>query len=77
MKHSENVVKSVNEKRERMHLEVSLSVAEYLLSGGKVTVLKSKKNPKTRQVRCKEKLVFGTAEPVNRPSNVWDAILTA
>ena len=71
------VMKSVNEKRERMHLEVSLVVSQFELNGGKVTVCKPQKNKVSRGVRAKTKLVFNTQEPVNRPSNAWDVLLTA
>ena len=45
------------------------------MNGGKVTVLKSKKNPKSRSVRVKEKLVFGTTEPKNRPCVMFDNVV--
>jgi chemotaxis response regulator CheB len=71
------VMQSVNEKRERMHLEVSLTVSQFELNGGKVTVCKPQRNPKSRKVSAKSKLVFNTQEPVNRPSNAWDVLLTS
>ena len=70
------VMKSVNEKRERMHLEVSLSVTQFELSGGKVTVCKPQKNKVSRTVRGKEKLVYGSKQPVNRPCVMFDTVLT-
>jgi len=69
-------MKSVNENRERMHLELSLAVAQFELEN-KVTYCKPQKNKVNRSVRGKSKLVFGTSEPVNRPSNAWDVLLTA
>ena len=69
-------MKSVNETRERMHLELSLAVAQFEMTN-KVTVCKPAKNKVSRSVRSKTKLVFNTAEPVNRPSNAWDVLLTA
>lgn len=71
------VMKSVNEKRERMHLEVSLVVSQFELNGGKVTVCKAAKTPKSRKVGVKSKLVFGSSAPRNRPTNAWDVLLTA
>ena len=70
-----NSVNNVNENRQRAHLELALTVNQYLMSGGKVTVLKSKKNPKSRTVRVKEKLVFGTTEPKNRPAVMFDNVV--
>ena len=69
-------MKSVNETRERMHLELALAVAQFEMTN-KVTVCKPQKNKVSRSVRAKTKLVFNTAEPVNRPSNAWDVLLTA
>lgn len=69
-------MKTVNENRERMHLELSLAVAQFEMSH-KVTVCKPQKNKVSRSVRAKTKLVFNTSEPVNRPSNAWDVLLTA
>lgn len=66
-----------NEVKVRDSLLNTLAVTEYLMNGGKVTVCKSKKVRVSRSVRAKEKVVFGTAEPVNRPSNAWDILLTA
>ena len=68
------VMKSVNEKRERMHLEVSLSVSQFELNGGKVTVCKPQKNKVSRGVRGKEKLVFKSKTPVNRPCVMFDNV---
>ena len=70
-----NSVNNVNENRQRAHLELAYTVNQYLMSGGKVTVLKSKKNPKSRSVRVKEKLVFGTTEPKNRPCVMFDNVV--
>jgi len=70
-------MKSVNENRERMHLELALLTSEFMLNGGKVVTCKPQKNRVNRSVRGKSKLVFGTSEPVNRPSNAWDVLLTA
>lgn len=63
--------------KERMRLELALTVAQYQMNGGKVTVCKPQKNKVNRSVRGKTKLVFNTSEPVNRPSNAWDVLLTA
>ena len=63
--------------KERMRLELALTVAQYQMNGGTVTVCKPQKNKVNRSVRGKTKLVFNTAEPVNRPSNAWDVLLTA
>jgi hypothetical protein len=64
-----------NETKVRDSLLNTLAVTEYLMNGGKVTVCKSKKVRVSRKVSAKSKLVFGTAEPVNRPSNAWALIL--
>lgn len=69
-------MKSVNEKRERMHLELALAVTQFEMTN-KVTVCKAAKTPKSRKVGVKSKLVFGPAEPKARPSNAWDVLLTA
>jgi len=74
MKHSENVVKTVNETRERMHLELALAVAQFELEN-KVTYCKPQKNKVSRSVRAKTKLVFGSKQPVNRPSLMLDSVL--
>jgi len=66
-------MKSVNEKRERMHLELSLAVAQFEMSH-KVTVCKPQKNKVSRSVRGKEKLVFGSKQPVNRPCVMFDNV---
>ena len=70
-------MKSVNETRERMHLELALVTSEFMLNGGKVVTCKPQRNPKSRKVSAKSKLVFGSAEPKARPSNAWDVLLTA
>ena len=62
--------------KERMRLELALTVAQYQMNGGTVTVLKPQKNKVNRSVRGKEKLVFGTTEPKNRPATMFDAILS-
>ena len=69
-------MKTVNETRERMHLELALAVAEFEMTN-KVTVCKPQKSKVNRSVRGKSKLVFGTTEPKARPSNAWDVLLTA
>ena len=68
------VMKSVNEKRERFHLEVSLAVTQFELNGGKVTVCKPQKTPKSNKVRAKTKLVFKSKAPVNRPCVMFDNV---
>ena len=65
-----------SENKTRESLLNTLAVTEYLMNGGKVTVCPTKKVKVSRGVRAKEKLVFGTSEPVNRPSNAWDILLT-
>lgn len=45
--------------------------------GYKVTVCKPQKTPKNRKVTVKSKLAFTSSEPVNRPSNAWDVIISA
>ena len=67
-------MKSVNETRERMHLELALAVAEFELTH-KVTYCKPQKNKVSRSVRGKEKLVFGSKKPVNRPSVMFDSLV--
>ena len=67
-------MKSVNENRERMHLELALAVAQFEMTN-KVTVLKPQKNKVSRGVRGKEKLVFGSKKPVNRPSVMFDNVV--
>ena len=69
------VMKSVNEKRERLHLEVSLVVSPFELNGGKVTVCKPQKNKVSRGVRAKTKLVFKSKTPVNRPCVMFDNVV--
>lgn len=66
-------MKSVNEKRERMHLELALAVAQFEMTN-KVTVCKPAKNKVSRSVRAKEKLVFGSKQPVNRPCVMFDNV---
>ena len=67
-------MKSVNENRERMHLELALAVAEFELTH-KVTYCKPQKNKVSRSVRAKEKLVFGSKKPVNRPCVMFDNVV--
>ena len=67
-------MKSVNETRERMHLELALAVAEFEMTH-KVTYCKPQKNKVSRSVRGKEKLVFGSKQPKNRPSLMLDSVL--
>jgi hypothetical protein len=66
-------MKSVNETRERMHLELALAVATFELEN-KVTYCKPQKNKVSRSVRAKEKLVFGSKQPVNRPCVMFDNV---
>ena len=66
-------MKSVNENRERMHLELALAVAEFEMTH-KVTYCKPQKNKVSRSVRAKEKLVFGSKKPVNRPCVMFDNV---
>ena len=67
-------MKSVNENRERMHLELALAVAEFEMNN-KVTYCKPQKNKVSRSVRGKEKLVFGSKKPVNRPCVMFDNVV--
>ena len=67
-------MKSVNETRERMHLELALAVAEFEMTH-KVTYCKPQKNKVNRSVRGKEKLVFGSKKPVNRPCVMFDNVV--
>ena len=62
--------------KERMRLELALTVAQYQRNGGTVTVCKPMKNKVNRSVRGKIKVVFGTTEPKNRPATMFDAILS-
>jgi hypothetical protein len=66
-------MKTVNETRERMHLELALAVAEFELNH-KVTYCKPQKNKVSRAVRGKEKLVFKSKQPVNRPCVMFDNV---
>ena len=74
---NEKSVNNVSESRQRMHMELQLSVLNYQSNGGKITVCKPQKTPKSRKVTGKSKLAFSSAEPINRPSNAWDILLTA
>jgi hypothetical protein len=67
-------MKTVNETRERMHLELALAVAEFEMTH-KVTYCKPQKNKVSRSVRAKEKLVFGSKKPVNRPCVMFDNVV--
>ena len=67
-------MKSVNETRERYHLELALAVAQFEMTN-KVTVCKPMKNKVSRSVRGKEKLVFGSKKPVNRPCVMFDNVV--
>ena len=68
-------MKSVNENRERMHLELALAVAQFELTN-KVTVCRPQKSKVSRGVRGKEKLTFGYKPPVNRPCVMYDNVVT-
>ena len=68
---------NTNENKTRESLLNTLAVTEYLSTGHKVVYCKPQRNPKSRKVTVKSKLVFGTAEPKNRPTNAWDVLLTA
>ena len=68
-----NSVNNVSETRERMHLELALAVAQFEMTH-KVTVLKPQKNKVSRGVRAKEKLVFKSKTPVNRPCVMFDNV---
>ena len=67
-------MKTVNENRERMHLELALAVAEFEMTH-KVTYCKPQKNKVSRSVRAKEKLVFTSKKPVNRPCVMFDNVV--
>jgi hypothetical protein len=66
-----------SDKKVMVSLETSLDVCKYLLEGHTVTVCKPQKVKVSRKVSAKSKLVFGTAEPKNRPSNAWDVLQTS
>jgi hypothetical protein len=66
-----------NDKKVKESMLNTIAILEYQLAGGKITVCPTKKVRVSRKVSAKSKLVFGTAEPVNRPSNAWDILLTA
>jgi hypothetical protein len=66
-----------NETKVRESLLNTLAVTQFLLDGGRVTVCKPQRNKVSRKVSVKSKLVFGTAEPKNRPSNAWDVLQSA
>jgi hypothetical protein len=66
-------MKTVNETRERMHLELALAVAEFEMTH-KVTYCTPQKNKVSRSVRAKEKLVFKSKQPVNRPCVMFDNV---
>ena len=66
-------MKSVNENRERLHLELALAVAEFELTH-KVTYCKPQKTKVNRSVRGKSKLVFKSKQPVNRPCVMFDNV---
>lgn len=66
-----------NESKVKESMLNTLAVLEFQLNGGKITDCKSKKVRVSRKVSAKSKLVFGTQEPVNRPSNAWDVLLTS
>ena len=66
-----------NDKKVKESQLNTIAILEYQLAGGKITVCKPQKNKVSRKVSAKSKLVFGTAEPINRPSNAWDILLTA
>ena len=68
-------MKSVNENRERMHLELALAVAQFEMTN-KVTVCKPQKNKVNRAVRGKEPLTCTSRAPVNRPVGMFDMVLT-
>ena len=70
-----NSVNNVSEKRARMHLELSLAVAEFELSH-KVTVCKPAKNKVSRRIRCKEPLTCKSKPPINKPIGMFDMIMT-
>ena len=68
-------MKSVNETRERLHLELALAVAEFELTH-KVTYCKPQKTKVNRSVRGKEPLTCKSKPPVNKPIGMFDMILT-
>lgn len=68
---------NTNDNKTRESLLNTLAVTEYLSSGHVVTYCKPQRNPKSRKVSAKSKLVFGPAAPKARPSNAWDVLLTA
>jgi hypothetical protein len=63
-----------NEKKVRESMLNTLAVTQFLLDGGRVTVCKPQRNKVSRSVRAKEKLVFGSKTPVNRPCVMFDNV---
>ena len=64
-----------NDKKVRESMLNTIAVLEFQLNGGKVTECKPQKNKVSRSVRGKEKLVFGTTEPKNRPCVMFDNVV--
>ena len=63
-----------NDKKVRESMLNTIAILEYQLAGGKITVCPSKKVRVSRAVRAKEKLVFGSKTPVNRPCVMFDNV---
>ena len=66
-----------NHVKVELSLITELSVLEFQINGGVITECKPQRKKASRKVSGKEKLVFKTQKPVNRPSNAWDVILSA
>ena len=64
-----------NDKKVRESMLNTIAVLEFQLSGGKFTECKPQKNKVSRSVRAKEKLVFGSKAPINRPSLMLDGVI--
>ena len=65
-------MKSVNESRERKHLELALDVVEFQKNGGKITILKAKTKKPNRKVSANVKSYFGYSAPSNHVSTMFD-----
>ena len=64
-----------NDKKVKESMLNTIAILEYQLAGGKITVCPSKKVKVSRSVRAKEKLVFGSKAPINRPSLMLDGVI--
>lgn len=58
------------------HETVAADVAEFLATGGRVTVCKTSRRKVRMEAKGKQKLSFGWSAPKNRPCVMWDNIET-